>query len=83
MVEIKADTASLAEKDEAFFKLFDVVVILEASLEEQIRINNICRASGVKYYAADMWGMFGYSFIDLQEHEFVEWVKLVDSLEFR
>lgn len=72
MVEIKADINNLSEKDESFFKLFDVVAILEASLEEQTRINNICREAGVKFYAADMWGMFGYSFIDLQDHEFVE-----------
>lgn len=72
MVETKADTGSLASKDETFFKLFDVVVILEAFIDEQVRIDNICRANNVKYYAADMWGTFGCSFIDLQEHEYVE-----------
>lgn len=72
MVELKVDTGSLADKNEEFFKCFDVVVILEASLTEQIRINNICRANKVKFYAADMWGMFGFSFVDLQEHEFFE-----------
>lgn len=72
MVETKADTGALASKDESFFKLFDVVVILEAFVSEQVRINNICRANNVKFYAADMWGTFGFSFIDLQEHEYVE-----------
>lgn len=72
MVELKVDTMKLSEKDEEFFKSFDVVVILEASSAEQVRINNLCRANNVKFYAADMWGMFGYSFIDLQEHEFAE-----------
>jgi len=72
MVEVKADTGNLTDKDEEFFKQFDVVVILEASVEEQVRINNICRANNIKFYAADMWGMFGFSFVDLQDHEYVE-----------
>lgn len=72
MVDVKADTGALGDKDESFFTQFHVVVILEASGEEQIRINKICRANNIKFYAADMWGMFGYSFVDLQEHEFVE-----------
>lgn len=72
MVEVKADTGVLGDKDEAFFKQFDVVVILEAKLTTSAEIDNICRANKIKFYAADMWGMFGYSFIDLQEHEFVE-----------
>jgi ubiquitin-like 1-activating enzyme E1 A len=72
MVELKIDTGNLSEKDEEFFKQFDVVVVLEASSSEQRRIDNICRTNKVKFYAADLFGMFGYSFIDLQEHEFVE-----------
>jgi len=72
MVEVKADTGKLSDKDEEYFKLFDVVVILEASLDEQIRVNNICRANNIKFFASDLWGMFGYSFADLQDHEFAE-----------
>lgn len=72
MVDVKADTGRLSDKGEDYFKEFDVVVILEASIDEQVRINNACREHNVKYYAADMWGTFGYSFIDLQDHEYVE-----------
>lgn len=72
LVELKADTESLADKNEEYFKQFHVVVILEASVAEQVRINNLCRSNNIKFYAADMWGMFGYSFIDLQKHEFSE-----------
>lgn len=72
MVQLAADTGMLKDKDEEFFKKFDVVVITEASVEEQIRIDNICRANSIKFFAADLWGMFGYSFADLQEHEFAE-----------
>lgn len=72
MVQLVADTGMLKDKDEEFFKKFDVVVIIEASLEEQVRIDNICRANSIKFFSADLWGMFGYSFADLQEHEFAE-----------
>ena len=72
MVQLVADTGLLQDKDEAFFKGFDVVVITEASIEQQVRIDNICRANKVKFFSADLWGMFGFSFSDLQEHEFAE-----------
>lgn len=72
MVQLVADTGLLQDKDEEFFKNFNVVVITEASTEQQIRIDNICRANGIKFFSADLWGMFGYSFADLQDHEFAE-----------
>ncbi|KAG5682321.1 hypothetical protein PVAND_011680 [Polypedilum vanderplanki] len=72
MVELTADTGNLHEKDEEFFKKFDVIVIIEGKMSEQIRIDNICRANNIKFFAADMWGLFGFSFSDLQEHEFAE-----------
>lgn len=72
MVSLTADTSSLSDMRDEFFKLFDVVVVLEALNAEQIRINNICHVHKIKFYAADMWGLFGYSFVDLQEHEFFE-----------
>lgn len=72
MVELIADTGNLSDKDEEFFKKFNVIVITEASIKEQVRIDNICRQNKIKFFSADMWGMFGYSFADLQEHEFAE-----------
>lgn len=72
MVQLVADTGLLEDKDEEFFKKFDVVVITEATTEQQIRIDNICRANKIKFFSADLWGMFGYSFADLQDHEFAE-----------
>lgn len=74
MVEIKVDKSKLSEKSDDFFHDFDVVCILEAPLEELIRIDKICREQKIKFFAADLWGMFGFSFADLQVHEFVEWV---------
>jgi len=72
MVEISTDIEALEHKDESFFKTFDVVIILGASNKEILRINQICRKNNVKFFTGDVWGMFGYGFTDLQEHEFIE-----------
>ncbi|XP_055384404.1 SUMO-activating enzyme subunit 1 [Condylostylus longicornis] len=72
MVEITADKENISEKKDEFFENFDVVVVIGASIEELLRIDNICRSKNIKFFSADVWGMFGYSFADLQIHEFVE-----------
>ncbi|KAM8707216.1 hypothetical protein ACLKA7_011331 [Drosophila subpalustris] len=72
MVDISADTQPLKEKTGDFFGQFDVVVINGESNEELIRIDTICRELGVRFFAADVWGMFGFHFASLQKHCFVE-----------
>lgn len=72
MVVISADTEPLSDKDAKFFESFDVVVIVGASNNELVRIDNICRDKGIKFFAGDVWGMFGFCFADLQKHNFVE-----------
>lgn len=72
MVEILTDTTSVTEKGADFFMNFDVVCVLEAFTGELVRIDKICREHNIKFFSADLWGMFGYSFADLQEHEFAE-----------
>ncbi|XP_055640872.1 SUMO-activating enzyme subunit 1 [Toxorhynchites rutilus septentrionalis] len=72
MVELKADKGELSKKSNDYFKNFDVVCIIAAPTLELLRIDEACREAGVKFFAADLWGMFGYSFADLQEHNFAE-----------
>lgn len=72
MVEIVVDTDNVADKPDAFFGKFDVVVVTEAPTDQLVRIDNTCRLGGVKFFAGDVWGMFGWSFADLQEHSFVK-----------
>ena len=40
--------------------------------EELVRINSICRAHKIMFYAGDVMGFYGFSFMDLLEHEYVE-----------
>lgn len=72
MVELKAESKPLADQPDNYFQSFNVVVVVEAPTKELIRIDNACRLAGVKFFAGDVWGMFGYCFADLQEHNFVE-----------
>lgn len=72
MVELKADTEELPKKTDDFFKGFDVVCVIGANTEQLLRIDGVCREAGIKFFAADLWGMFGFSFADLQEHNFAE-----------
>lgn len=72
MVELKADMEQLASKPKEYFKSYDVVCIIGASTEVLLRIDGVCRDFSIKFFAADLWGMFGYSFADLQEHNFAE-----------
>lgn len=72
MVAIVVDKEDVNKKPDEFFLNFDIVVVTEAPTKTLIRIDNACRMKGVKFFAGDLWGMHGYTFTDLQEHEFVE-----------
>jgi len=75
MVKVSADPSETKGKDAEFFKKFDVVVATNCSKEEIVRINAICRAEKVLFYAGDIFGFYGFSFMDLVSHEYVEEVK--------
>uniref|UniRef100_A0A336LVJ4 CSON003510 protein n=1 Tax=Culicoides sonorensis TaxID=179676 RepID=A0A336LVJ4_CULSO len=62
MVEVKVDIGNFAKMSDEYFKDFDVVCISEGKTEDLV--------PSVKFFAFDLWGMFGYSFADLKEHEF-------------
>lgn len=72
MVEITVNKENVSDKPDEFFKKFDVVIVIEAPTATLVRIDNACRLAGIKFFAGDVWGTQGYSFADLQEHEFVE-----------
>ena len=71
-MDVTADTANSKDKDAEFFKKFDIVVATNCTKEESVRINSICRAEKVLFYAGDVFGFFGFSFMDLISHEYVE-----------
>jgi len=72
MVEVTADSGKSTDKDVEFFKQFDIVIATTCPREELVRINSICRAEKIQFYAGDVMGFYGFSFMDLVEHEYAE-----------
>lgn len=72
MVEVTADSSNIADKASEFFTQFDVVCVMRCRQQELIRINEICQQNKIMFFAGDVFGMFGYMFADLQEHQYIE-----------
>lgn len=53
---------------EEFLKKFQVVVLSNSSLDEQLRINDFCRKYGMKFIVASTKGLFGQIFCDFGEN---------------
>ena len=49
---------------EALLSSFQVVVMIDAPLSEQLRVNDICHSKGVCYISCDARGVFAYAFCD-------------------
>uniref|UniRef100_A0A8C3VDA2 E1 ubiquitin-activating enzyme n=1 Tax=Catharus ustulatus TaxID=91951 RepID=A0A8C3VDA2_CATUS len=56
------------ELSEAFLASFQVVVLTESPLEEQLRVGDFCHAKGICFIVADAKGLAGQLFCDFGEH---------------
>jgi ubiquitin-activating enzyme E1 len=45
--------------DQATLSKFQVVVLTDASLEQQLEVNDYTHANGINFIAADVRGLFG------------------------
>jgi len=72
MVEITADKENLEAKEKDFFSNFDVVIVTNYPKDVALKVNNFCRDLKIKFFAGDIFGYFGYSFMDLVKHDYVE-----------
>ncbi|NXI26611.1 UBA1 enzyme, partial [Sterrhoptilus dennistouni] len=68
-VEVEAYTGELSE---AFLTSFQVVVLTESPLEEQLHVGNFCHAHGICFIVADAKGLAGQLFCDFGEHFVVD-----------
>ncbi|NXD95358.1 UBA1 enzyme, partial [Chaetorhynchus papuensis] len=64
-VVVEAYTGELSE---AFLASFQVVVLTESPLEEQLRVGDFCHAQGICFIVADTKGLAGQLFCDFGEH---------------
>ncbi|NWH67640.1 UBA1 enzyme, partial [Geococcyx californianus] len=60
--------AHTGELSEAFLASFQVVVLTESPLEEQLRIGDFCHARGICFIVAEARGLAGQLFCDFGEH---------------
>ncbi|KAI4465828.1 ubiquitin-activating enzyme e1 [Holotrichia oblita] len=72
LVKLTADSDSVDSKDEDFFKQFTIVISTKLGTDEIIKISAWCRKSNVKFISGDVFGMFGYTVSDFQDHEYYE-----------
>ena len=55
---------------------------LNAYLSQNLKFQ-ICREAGIKFFSGDIFGFFGYCFMDLIDHEYVEEItKVRHSLNY-
>jgi len=52
------------EVNEDLLSSFQVVVMINATLDEQLRVNDLCHKKGVCYISCDARGVFAYAFCD-------------------
>lgn len=72
MVEISADSGKVDDKDDLYYKKFTIIIATRLSSEQLITINQICRKHGIQFICGDVFGMFGFTFSDLQIHDYCE-----------
>ncbi|NXU29861.1 UBA1 enzyme, partial [Thalassarche chlororhynchos] len=65
-------TAHTGELSEAFLASFQVVVLTESPLEEQLRVGDFCHARGICFIVADAKGLAGQLFCDFGERFVVD-----------
>ncbi|XP_034633201.1 ubiquitin-like modifier-activating enzyme 7 isoform X6 [Trachemys scripta elegans] len=65
-------TAYTRELSESFLAAFQVVVLSNSPLEEQLRISDICHACSIRFILADTKGLAGQLFCDFGENFVVD-----------
>ncbi|NXW53530.1 UBA1 enzyme, partial [Eurystomus gularis] len=67
-----AVAAYTGELSEDFLASFQVVVLTESPLEEQLRVGDFCHAQGICFIVADAKGLAGQLFCDFGEHFIID-----------
>lgn len=72
MVKVTADTTAVADHPDEYFHDFEAICATKCSYDQLLRLDGICREKGIKFFCGDVFGFFGFTFADLQTHEFAE-----------
>ncbi|KAG1462166.1 hypothetical protein G6F56_005574 [Rhizopus delemar] len=80
-VEVIVDKEDISEKPDSFFESFSVVCLVHSDYQTMLRIDQLRRKVKKPFYAADVFGWFGYIFCDLVDHAYIQEKKTGDSTE--
>lgn len=72
LVKIIPDTDDPTSKDTKFFEKFSIIVATGIKSSLVLKIDKVCRSNNIKFICGDVFGMFGYTLADFQEHEYFE-----------
>lgn len=70
MVDVVAKQTSIDAEPDEFFTKFDIICANGCTTQQNTRLNQICRLNNIKFFAADVFGFYGYMFADLLLHDF-------------
>lgn len=70
-VNLSVDQESIMAKMPEYFAAFQIVIATGQPFEMASAVNMSCRMFNVKFYAADVHGLYGYIFSDLIMHQFI------------
>lgn len=72
MVKVTANTTPVADHPDEYFHDFEAICATKCPTDQLLRLDQICREKGIKFFCGDVFGFFGFMFADLQTHEFAE-----------
>ena len=71
---VESETLTLSQCSDTMLSKFQIICLMNASLEDQLRINRFCRQHQIQFYSAHTMGTDGIFFMDLGAHEFRKYV---------
>lgn len=74
LVKIVVDGSDPADLDAAYYEQFTIIVATGIKSDLVLKLDRICRSAHVKLIFGDVFGSFGYSVADFQQHDYYEYV---------
>lgn len=72
LVKIVVDGSDPADLDAAYYEQFTIIVATGIKSDLVLKLDRICRSAHVKLIFGDVFGSFGYSVADFQQHDYYE-----------
>lgn len=70
-VDLIIDTENIAEKNDGYFRSFNLVILIDQEYSIIDRINKICRTEKIGFEAGGVYGWIGYGFFDFNNHTYL------------